>query len=188
MDVQSKVHGKGDFPEGFDVTGLIRDLSDEVGYTSVIDFGCGHGRMCQSFDPKAYLGVDVDLHSIEQARKKFSEYRFDHLQEKVHCADLYLACNVFLHMSDQSIHEALKNIRCKWLILVEMLGRNWRAGQVPPTYNRELSEYLELLRSHDLILHKHIKQPFKKYSDTSWYQDRNTDLSFIVFKKCFRSP
>jgi hypothetical protein len=182
MGVESKI----EFPEGFDVTNKIRELSDEVGYKSVIDFGCGHGRMSQSFDPKEYLGIDVDPNSIEMARKKFSQYRFDHVKEEPYFADLYLAYNVFLHMSDQTLDLALKNIRCKWLILVEMLGRNWRTNQMPPTYNRELSEYLSLLRSHDLILYKHVKQPYRKYSDAAWYQDRNTDLSFLVFKKCFR--
>jgi len=182
MSAESKI----DFPEGFDVTNVIRQLSDEVGYKSVIDFGCGHGRLCESFDPKNYLGLDIDPNSIEMARKKFSEYRFDHVKQEPSSADLYLAYNVFLHMNDQTVDLALKNMRCKWLILVEMLGRNWRSTQIPQTYNRELSEYIALLRSHDLILQKHIKQPFKKYSDAAWYQDRNTDLSFLVFKKCFR--
>ena len=68
--------GFGQFPEGFDVHGLLRNLSEEIGYESVIDFGCGYGRLCESFDSDKYLGVDISPALIEEAKSKFENYRF----------------------------------------------------------------------------------------------------------------
>ncbi len=180
--------GFGEFPEGFDVHGVLRDLSDEVGYKSVIDFGCGYGRLCESFDPSKYLGVDVNPAAIDQAKTKFEKYQFSLLTDDVMGAELYLAYTVFLHLSDKELHGALQKFRCKWLIVSEILGREWQRDGLPPVYNRDLPDYVQILRSHDFVLHKHVKRGYKRYQDIPWYQGKNTDISFLVFRKCLKNP
>ena len=180
--------GFGEFPEGFDVRGVLRGLTDEIGYESVIDFGCGYGRLCESFDPTKYLGVDVSPKAIEEARNKFAGYKFSLLTNDVMGAEIYLAYSVFLHLSDKELDETLKQFRCKWLIVSEILGKEWRREGIPPVFNRDLSDYVQLMRAHDFVLHKHVRRGYKRYQDIPWYQGKNTDISFLVFRKCLRNP
>lgn len=180
--------GFGQFPEGFDVHEILRNLSNELGYDSVIDFGCGYGRLCESFDPEKYLGVDISPALIAEAKSKFENYRFSLLTNEVMGAELYLAYTVFLHLSDRELHETLRQFRCKWLIVSEILGKEWQRDGDPPVYSRDLSDYVQLLRSHDFVLHKHVKRGYKRYQDIPWYQGKNTDISFLVFRKCLKNP
>jgi len=180
--------GFGECPEGWDVKELLTELTDELGYASVLDFGCGYGRLCESFDPVKYLGVDINADALSKAKKKFANYRFEPLGEDPMFTDICLGYTVFLHMKDHEIHEALKKMRCKWVIVAEILGREWRRDGLPPVYNRDLADYVQLFRAHDLILHKHVQRPYKRYAETSWYNGKNTNISFLVFKKCMRNP
>lgn len=180
--------GFGQFPEGFDVHGVLRNLSEEIGYQSVIDFGCGYGRLCESFHPEKYLGIDVNLQLIEDAKAKFPSYKFSPLTNEVMGAELYLAYMVFLHLSDRELHETLKQFRCKWLIVAEILGKEWQRDGDPKVFSRDLVDYSQILRSHDFVLHKHVRRGYKRYQDIPWYQGKNTDISFLVFRKCLRNP
>ena len=180
--------GFGQFPEGFDVRGVLRDLSQEIGYNSVIGFGSGYVRLCESFDPEKYLGIDINPEAIETAKSKFEKYRFSLLTNDVMGAELYLAYTVFLYLSDKELHQTLQQFRCKWLILSEILGKEWKREGIPPVFNRDLSDYVQLLRAHDFVLHKHVRRGYKRYQDIPWYQGKNTDISFLVFRKCLKNP
>ena len=180
--------GFGEFPEGFDVRGLLKSISDQIGYQSVIDFGCGYGRLCESFDKEKYLGIDINALAIEEAKKRFSNYRFTLATEKLaRGADLYLAYALFLHLKDKEVHEILKLMKCKWLIVAEMLGREWREEGLPPMFNRDLSDYIHLLRKHDFVLEEHIKKGYTCYERIPWNRGKNTKLSFLIFRKYFPS-
>lgn len=176
-----------EFPEGFDPKSVVRELAEELNYRNIIDFGCGSGRLCEGFRPEHYLGIDIDEGAIQKAKEKFSKYTFMPITDQPKYADVYLAYDVFKHLQDKDLHNALKNIRCNWLILGEILGEGWKNASSTSIYPRELSDYIQILRSHDLILHKHVRKPFKKYADSAWYQNRNTDMSFLVFRKCLKS-
>ncbi len=180
--------GFGEFPEGFDVRNEVKKITEDLSFDHVIDFGCGYGRLCESFKPESYLGIDINPSAIDEAKKQFAQYKFEILPNGPKGADLYFAYTVFLHMTDTQLHEALKNIRCKWLVVGEVLGREWRREGLPPVYNRDLEDYVTLMRSHDLVLHRHVRKPYKRYSESPWYQGKNTDVSFLVFKKCLRNP
>lgn len=180
--------GFGDFPEGFDVKGELKQLVDDIGYRSLLDFGCGYGRLCESFEPGKYLGVDINGRAIAEAKKRYAGYRFEHWQSEPITADVCLSYSVFFHMTDAEIHQALKKMWCKWVIVAELLGKEWRRDGMPPIYSREENDYIQLFRCHDLVMHKHIQRPYKRYADTPWYQNKNTNLSFMVFKKCLKNP
>lgn len=177
-----------DFPEGFDVREEVKEIIKDLPHSHVIDYGCGSGRLCETFKPEAYLGVDIDPHAIEEAKKKFSSYSFQVVPEGPMGADLYFAYSVFNYLNDRQLHEALKNIRCKWLVVGELLGKEWKEHDLPKLHHRDLQDYVKLMRTHDLILQRHVKKPYKKYADSPWYQGNNTDISFLVFKKCLRNP
>lgn len=180
--------GFGEYPEGFDVCQQVKELTGEVPHARVIDFGCGYGRLCKSFDPEKYLGLDINPAAVEEAKKTFEGYQFALPKEGTLGADLVFAYTVFLHMPDTQVDELLRNMRCKWLIVGEVLGREWRRDGLPPVYNRDLEDYVRLMRGHDLILHRHVKKPYKRYAESPWYLGKNTDVSFLVFKRCRRNP
>ena len=173
-----------DHPEGWDVVSFIKKLVDDVGYSSAIDFGCGEGRFCKSFDPGKYLGLDLDENNVSDARKKFPHYQFDHRFNVARRADIYFAYSAFMALKNSDLNKFLKKIRCNWLIIGEILGREWSRKASPTIHGRNLSDYVQMLRSHDLILHKHIKKPHKKYSTVKWYKGMNTNISFLMFRKC----
>lgn len=175
--------GFGEFPEGWDVSDLIKEIADELTYSSVIDFGCGYGRLCKGFDSSKYIGLDINPEAISHAKTRFPDYQFHLVYTEPKYADIYLAYTVFLHMNEADLHEVLKSFRCKWLIVAEILGREWRREGLPPVYNRELAEYINILCRHDFILHRHMKRPYKRYADVLRKQEKNTDISFLVFCK-----
>ncbi len=175
--------GFGEFPEGFDIRETLKGITEDLGYESLIDFGCGYGRLCESFAKEKYLGLDVNESALSLARNKYTDYRFELTKGEPRYADIYLAHTVFLHLKDAEIHAVLRQMRCKFLILSEILGKEWQREGLPPVYNRDLKDYLQILRSHDLILEKHERRPYKRYSTSPFYQNKNTDLSLLVFKK-----
>lgn len=176
------------YPESSDIKELVKSLADEVGYQSVIDFGCGQGRLCTSFDPEKYLGLDINKEMLLSAQKEYVGYRFEEATPQVRSADIYFAYTVFSYLTDNELHAALRNMRCKYLIVGEILGREWRNEKIPFSYSRELSDYVQMLRCHDLILQKHIQKPHEEYIKAPWYEGKNTNLSFLVFRKCRRNP
>ncbi len=44
--------------------------------SSVLDYGCGNGRMAELFDPKYYTGLDPSAKLIQFAKQKFPKHKF----------------------------------------------------------------------------------------------------------------
>ena len=153
-------------------------MAEELGYSKVIDFGCGHGRLCESFHPEGYLGIDIDQKALDTARSRFQNYQFSLANEIPRFADIYLAHSVFNQFSDKALHETLKLIRCKWLILAESLNMQWKSAKAVPIYSRDLDEYVRIMRAHDLVLHKSISQQ----------SSLAENVTYMVFRKCLKNP
>ena len=49
---------------------------------TVLDVGCGYGRLCEIFNPDKYLGIDFSEEMIKLANKKFPQYKFE-VQDKL---------------------------------------------------------------------------------------------------------
>jgi 2-polyprenyl-3-methyl-5-hydroxy-6-metoxy-1,4-benzoquinol methylase len=52
-------------------------ITDIVGNKSVLDIGCGSGRFAPCFDPKKYLGIDINITNIHAARDLNFGYTFE---------------------------------------------------------------------------------------------------------------
>ncbi len=67
----------------------------------VLDVGCGSGELAALVDPKCYIGVEVDKHSLAKAREKFRKHEFcEQLPEMSQRFDTVVALAVIEHVSD----------------------------------------------------------------------------------------
>ncbi len=69
----------GDKPEGWDPVEFLQETLDPLDFDSVLDFGCGHGRLCRAFRPEIYLGVDLSPVAIQKACSNHAGYRFEEI-------------------------------------------------------------------------------------------------------------
>lgn len=175
-------------PQTFDPAATVKQLSDQLGYSSVIDLGCGHGRLSEAFAPEKYLGLDIDEKVLEIAKQQFSNYRFEPVGEQPKFADIYVAYSLFSSLTDFQAHEALKKVRCKWLILGEQLKAEDKGPKLSRLYTRDLDDYIRLFRAHDFTLHKHVKKPYREKVSAKALENPGKQISFLVFRKCPRNP
>lgn len=73
----------------------------------ILDYGCGIGVLAANIEPGNYLGVDIDVESIEIATKTYPQHRFvNQLPEKGRY-DIIVALAVVEHVSNPA------NLLCK---------------------------------------------------------------------------
>lgn len=163
--------GKGN-PEGWDVLPYLASLCNG----SVIDIGCGIGRLCRAFSTDQYLGVDINAKAVDAARQRHPGYKFEMYRKQR--ADTALLYTVLLHVADDQLADFVSGIRAKRVVVAEIMGRHWRREGDPPVYNRELADYVEAFAGWTLIDSQ--ERPYKHYPDTN--------ITFAVFEKCSPSP
>jgi SAM-dependent methyltransferase len=67
----------------------------------VLDVGCGSGALAELVDADRYLGVEVDAFSLQQARSRFSGYRFvSELPNPSEKFDIIISLAVIEHVSN----------------------------------------------------------------------------------------
>lgn len=181
-------HGK--FPEGYDVVEYLRDKASSRDFGTVLDFGCGIGRLSAAFDKDRYIGVDLNPDALRQAEKENPGYTYKEVfieTEKFPEADTCLAYTVFLHLDDDTLDGLLGRLSAttrKYFIVSEILGNEWRRGGLPPVFNREKQEYADLMDRHGFSLCYEDHQPYARYiNDPAFADKKNKDISFLVFEK-----
>jgi trans-aconitate methyltransferase len=169
-------------PEGFDVIKQIKHLLSNISYSSVIDYGCGTGRLTTCFPPETYLGVDINKNAIKESKHTHKDYKFEvsNLQKEYE-TDLTLFYTVLLHIDDNGIKNILNTIKTKYILICEILGNEWRAGSSVPAYNRELEEYDLILQNFKRI--EHLKIPYAYYSKNPKHKGKNTNISFLLYEE-----
>jgi len=177
----------GQYPEGWDPAEVLKEIIKDKDLGKVMDFGCGYGRLCHAFGCDSYLGVDLNPHAIEAARKAYPGYRFmeiniDSSFDKV---DVVFAYTVFLHLDDDTLSNILLRMResCqKLLIVAEILGREWRRQGLPPVFNRDREDYKDLITARGFNFVEEYRRPYERYARMPEYRNRNTDISFLLFE------
>lgn len=182
--------GKKDFSaEGFDASERMAKLiyreflpfqcisPDPSWRPTIVEFGCGAGRMCAHFPPSDYMGCDVSEAALALAREDYDEHFFVQIgpETPLPKADAVFAYTVLLHVPDEALSAVVKRLAdCAPLVIVaEILGRKWRRAGNPPVFNREKGDYEAEFAKHGLTLLATHEEPYQRY--------QGTVISFLQF-------
>jgi SAM-dependent methyltransferase len=154
------------FPAGFDEAEFLKQVCQLLTFASVVEIGCGFGRLASAFPPEIYKGLDTNLEAIERAKIHRPGYHFEltDFDAVYPQADLYLAYTVFLHIDDKTISDFDRRLRdvCRQLLIVEIMDPTFRkVPSVVPNFLRTRSDYQEIFKSFDLEFE--IRKPYKHY-------------------------
>ena len=151
-------------PEGY----WLPEYLDGLKSGSVLEFGCGPGRLAGQFEPSGYVGVDISANAITHARERnpAHDFRVTDETERLGPVDTILCHTVLLHVPDEALDGVLSRFDAKRVLVNEMLGREWRRAGTPPVFNRRLDEYVAAfakagfrLGSHTERLYEHYRKP-----------------------------
>lgn len=175
----------GEFPEGWDVVEFFHNFLKPQEYGTVIEVGCGYGRICTAFDQNRYTGLDISREAIKKAKSLHPKYNFllldeDDLASFFPYSKTKILYTVMLHQSDEDIRDIVKNlcVTSKKIIVAEICGRDWRRPGNPPVFNREPEEYIQLFADSGKGSCNIFKKPYERYKD---FDKQDTDLSIMVF-------
>lgn len=83
---------------------------------NILDFGCGIGSASRLFEPKYYVGVDLDRRRIEYAKKIYPGYNFLEMQDaqlpiQENSIDFILIMSVLHHIPSEMLPDYLNSFR-----------------------------------------------------------------------------
>lgn len=179
----------GKYPEGFHPGEVVEnEILKDIDYNIILDYGCGYGRLTDAFDKEKYIGVDLNPNAIAKAKENNPGYRYleINMDSTLPECDIAFANAVFLHNDDKmlsSIVTRLKEANCKYIVVSDVISKDWHNGFIPPTYYRSLEEYNKLMEElcFSFVLEK--KYVYKRYAEAEEFKHLNTDLSFLLYKR-----
>ena len=114
-----------------------------------------------------YQGYDINPHALKQAKINNPRYKYVNEWKP---ADTVLAYTVLLHIPDSEIEGIIEIMKeYERIVIGEITGRQWRRKGNPPVFNRDVSEYINMIGKVPNI----IKVPYPRY---------NTELDLMVFE------
>ena len=133
-------------PRGMDCPeGSWLDTAFDSVKGTVIEFGCGPGRLAKYFNAEDYLGVDINENAVLTARHRNPKHRFEltDTSARLGPVDTIICHTVMLHVPDDMLADTLARFDAKRVLVNEMLGRGWRRDGTPPVYNRDFNDYAD---------------------------------------------
>jgi len=186
-------------PEGFDVALYLQELLYRVGvlppedaYREVIlDMFCGKGRLTPCVPARharVYRGVDINEAAIAEAKRANPGYTFavQDGTERVWKAKAILLWTAISMLDDTALPPFLALLDASYIIVGEILGRDWRATPTsvhPGIYNRDFGETVEAFAAAGYELAHHECIPHAHYSDGHWLRMHDTAVHVFVFRK-----
>lgn len=126
--------------EQYDKT--IKFLEDKIKRNvTVVDYGCGVGKLSHLFDQKKYTGVDISSEMVDLARKNNPEYTYEVLG-KVPKATMFFSANVLQHNEDSFVKELKLKDKFKHIFIYELFGSEKGREYLRP---RTVEEYEKLI-------------------------------------------
>jgi SAM-dependent methyltransferase len=175
----------GEFPEGFDVYALLKQIIDPS--QNVLEVGCGYGRLCRAFALQSYIGVDINPRAIEAAREKNPGYKFEIINPAAVLpkVDVALVYTVAQHIPDEELARFFKPIceAAKQVVIAEIMDIRWRRPGNPPVFNRDPEQYVLEMANRGFLLRRFGKALYARYNKPPWNVDRDTRMSFQMYAR-----
>jgi SAM-dependent methyltransferase len=144
-------------------------LVELCGSGIVLDYGCGYGRLSTLFDPQKYIGVDWSPMMIMIAKFHNSDYTYllDHGQP-LPIPNVMFMHTVLLHVPDHKLDALIDRFCAPRVIISEVMDRKYRDGGLndPPAYDRDESEYVELMQRRGYSLAATHRLPYPYMPET----------------------
>ena len=118
----------GKYPEGFNPGEVInKEVLKDISYNTIMDFGCGYGRLSENFNPEKYIGIDLNPKAIEKAKENNPMYNYYevNIDSEYPKCDVVFAHTVFLHNDDQTLTSILKRLNesnCQYIIVSDVMS------------------------------------------------------------------
>ena len=177
------------FPEGFEVGAVLHRMLGNA--SSVLEFGCGVGRLAGVFDPSQYMGVDINPNAVAAARRGHRQHTF-RIWDKgqvLPSAGALLLYTVLLHIADHELKPLLSALG-RWAA-ARSAGRRPRGvdGQPlaprgnPPVFNRDPETYIALMAEEGYDFVSFEKHAYVRYDQEPWNVGRDSRITFLKFQK-----
>lgn len=168
--------GKKEWPEGWDARPILKDI---IKNDTIIEMGCGYGRLVKAFTPEQYTGYDINPHAVEEAKRKNPQYSFYtyHIGDELPESDWIMFYTVLLHINDEDIKDYLKVVtkNTKKVLISEILGRARWGNVWNYAFNRDLKHYDEIFEELGFKKIDYFEKPYHHYKDTN--------ISFISYEQ-----
>ena len=174
-----------EFPEGFDLYKILQEfIPSEM---SVVEIGCGYGRLCSAFSPDKYHGVDINPAAIAYGQDRFPGYQLSLAEPwaPLPKADAAIAYCTAFHVPDGELARFLKLLTdsSDTVLIAELMDRRWRREGNPPIFNREPEEYVTGMLAENYYLTNLLKMPYKRYDCEPWNINRDIRLTFHLYRR-----
>lgn len=174
-----------EFPEGFDVSDLLRKSLDH--YLPVLEVGCGVGRIAQLFAASEYIGVDINPHALIAARQANPQHQF-RIGDVGLCfpkAPAAMVYTVLLHIADSDIVAFLAAVAegRERVVIAELMDSRWRRTGNPPVFNRDPETYIDMMRRLGFGLTKFYKVEYERYAQAPFNVGKDSRLTSLVFDR-----
>lgn len=159
-------------PEGEEFGPFLASLVGEE--QSVLEVGCGPGRLAGLFDPTLYYGVDICPEAIRQAKAAVPFHLFRPIDDEAPFPRLGVTLfhTVLLHVPDDALAAMIDRLTSPRVLVSEILGRHWRRPGDPPVFNREEEDYISAFSP---------RYRMRRRWDCIYPHYRDTKLSILEF-------
>ena len=165
------------WPEGFKVLDLLSDVFRS--FSSVVEYGCGDGRLSPAFRSDRYLGIDFNENAVYAAKINNPEHRYEVRNTIKGNPGAVLFYTVLLHNPDEEIRRIIEEseIDKSVIVVAEVIKDKREQGGNLPVYGHSIADYASLFREWNLK--ETINVPYLYYKDT--------DISFLFFEPTLAS-
>jgi SAM-dependent methyltransferase len=181
----------GEFPEGWDAVEELRRILTPFAPSTVLEVGCGYGRLCKAFSPEHYIGVDINAAAIARARELSPGYRFDVVQysDRYPPADLVLFYTVLLHLADQDAISLIESFgdqpQTRSIVIAEIMVGDLVDHNTANTYaepdrlhsvfSRTPEFYVDAAHRAGFILYERVAKPYHFYP--------GIEIQILIFRR-----
>ncbi len=160
------------WPEGFDVLDWLRSFF--IDYSSIVEYGCGDGRLSPAFPHDRYLGIDFNKNVIEAARKNNPKHKYVTGNKIAWNPEAVLFYTVLLHNPDEEIERIIEESQLLGsdIVIAEVIKKEREQGGRLPVFGHSVRDYERLFYKWEL--RNVVRIPYK------WYLD--TNISILQFK------